>query len=176
MSTGNASMICRSRIFILNNQYMGMVRQWQEILHGGRLTPIPTPEALPDFVKMAEAFGCVGPARAKARGAGRQDPGNACGEKTGLFDVRVDPAENCYPMIPSGAAHNEMLLFPDDGGEITRRRNDAWFKANDARYPRSSSPIRSSATPSRCWSINEAGVLARVVGLFLRSRLTISKA
>ena len=63
------------KIFILNNEYMGMVRQWQELLHGGRYSHSYS-EALPDFVKMAEAFGCVGPARRQAGRAGRQDPGN----------------------------------------------------------------------------------------------------
>ena len=61
------------KIFILNNEYMGMVRQWQELLHGGRYSHSYS-EALPDFVKLAEAFGCVGPARRQARRAGRQDP------------------------------------------------------------------------------------------------------
>ena len=106
------------KIFILNNEYMGMVRQWQEILHGGRYSHSYS-EALPDFVKMAEAFGCVGLRADQAVGAGRQDPGNAAVSRPVLFDCRVDPAENCYPMIPSGAAHNEMLLSPDDGGEIS---------------------------------------------------------
>jgi acetolactate synthase-1/2/3 large subunit len=106
------------KIFILNNEYMGMVRQWQEILHGKRYSHSYS-EALPDFVKMAEAFGCVGLARRQAVRAGRQDQGDDQRQTPVLFDVRVDPAENCYPMIPSGGAHNEMLLSPDDGGEIS---------------------------------------------------------
>ena len=63
------------KIFILNNEYMGMVRQWQELLHGGRYSHSYS-EALPDFVKMAEAFGCVGLRADQAGGAGRQDPGD----------------------------------------------------------------------------------------------------
>ena len=63
------------KIFILNNEYMGMVRQWQELLHGGRYSHSYS-EALPDFVKMAEAFGCVGLRATTPAGAGRQDPGN----------------------------------------------------------------------------------------------------
>jgi acetolactate synthase-1/2/3 large subunit len=97
------------KIFILNNEYMGMVRQWQQLLHGGRYSHSYS-EALPDFVKMAEAFGCVG-IRATT-------PDELDGKileminvrKPVLFDCRVDPQENCYPMIPSGAAHNEMIL------------------------------------------------------------------
>jgi acetolactate synthase-1/2/3 large subunit len=104
------------KVFIINNQYMGMVRQWQELLHGGRYSESYT-AALPDFVKLAEAFGAVGlrverPAEVDA----------AIGEmlaidRAVILDVAVDQAENCFPMIPSGAAHNEMLLGPEDEAE-----------------------------------------------------------
>jgi acetolactate synthase-1/2/3 large subunit len=101
------------KLFILNNQYMGMVRQWQELLHGGRYSESYT-AALPDFVKLAEAFG--------AKGRRVEDPAevnDAIAEMLAapgavVLDVSVDPAENCFPMIPSGAAHNEMLLGPED--------------------------------------------------------------
>jgi acetolactate synthase I/II/III large subunit len=106
------------KIFILNNEYMGMVRQWQEILHGKRYSHSYS-EALPDFVKMAEAFGCVGLRATKPSELDGKIQEMLAVKKPVLFDCRVDPAENCYPMIPSGAAHNEMLLSPDDGGEIT---------------------------------------------------------
>ena len=106
------------KIFILNNEYMGMVRQWQEILHGGRYSHSYS-EALPDFVKMAEAFGCVGLRAEKPSELDGKIQEMLAVNKPVLFDVRVDPAENCYPMIPSGAAHNEMLLSPDDGGQIS---------------------------------------------------------
>lgn len=106
------------KIFILNNEYMGMVRQWQEILHGGRYSHSYS-EALPDFVKMAEAFGCVGLRAEKPGELDDKIREMLAVNKPVLFDVRVDPAENCYPMIPSGAAHNEMLLSPDDGGQIS---------------------------------------------------------
>ncbi len=100
------------KIFILNNQYMGMVRQWQQLLHGNRLSHSYT-EALPDFVKMAEAFGCVG---IRAEKPGELD--DAIKEmmdidKPVIFDCRVANLANCFPMIPSGKAHNEMLL-PED--------------------------------------------------------------
>jgi acetolactate synthase-1/2/3 large subunit len=106
------------KIFILNNEYMGMVRQWQEILHGGRYSHSYS-EALPDFVKMAEAFGCVGLRADKPAELDDKIQDMIAVNKPVLFDVRVDPTENCYPMIPSGAAHNEMLLSPDDGGQIS---------------------------------------------------------
>jgi len=97
------------KIFIINNQYMGMVRQWQELLHGGRYAHSYT-EALPDFVKLAEAYHAVGIRCRK--------PGDLDGaikemidvKRPVIFDCVVDPNENCFPMIPSGRAHNEMLL------------------------------------------------------------------
>jgi acetolactate synthase-1/2/3 large subunit len=106
------------KIFILNNEYMGMVRQWQEILHGKRYSHSYS-EALPDFVKMAQAFGCVGLRADRPDELDGKIQEMLAVKKPVLFDCRVDPAENCYPMIPSGAAHNEMLLSPDDGGEIS---------------------------------------------------------
>ncbi|SDH64994.1 acetolactate synthase 3 large subunit [Roseospirillum parvum] len=104
------------KAFILNNEYMGMVRQWQELLHGGRYSESHS-TALPDFVKLADSFG--------AHGIMVDDPAKldeAIAEmiaidKPVLMDVRVDPAENCFPMIPSGRAHNEMLLGPEDAGD-----------------------------------------------------------
>ncbi|MGH6935055.1 MAG: thiamine pyrophosphate-dependent enzyme, partial [Methylocella sp.] len=101
------------KIFILNNEYMGMVRQWQELLHEGRYSQSYS-AALPDFVKLAEAYG--------AHGIRCSDPAlldDAIVEmietpKTVIFDCVVDKTENCLPMIPSGKAHNEMLLPGDD--------------------------------------------------------------
>ncbi len=103
------------KIFIINNQYMGMVRQWQELLHGGRYAHSYT-EALPDFVKLAEAY--------HAHGIRCTHPGELDEKiremievkKPVIFDCVVDSAENCFPMIPSGRAHNEMLL----GDAVTR--------------------------------------------------------
>jgi acetolactate synthase-1/2/3 large subunit len=100
------------KIFILNNQYMGMVRQWQQLLHGNRLSHSYT-EAMPDFVLMAQAFG--------AHGIRCEKPGDLDDaitemidvKKPVLFDCRVANLANCFPMIPSGKAHNEMLL-PDE--------------------------------------------------------------
>ena len=104
------------KIFILNNEYMGMVRQWQELLHGGRYSESYS-EALPDFVKLAEAYGCKG-----IRCSDPADLDRAIMEMIGspmpvVFDCRVDKAENCLPMIPSGKAHNEMIL-PDSVEDI----------------------------------------------------------
>jgi acetolactate synthase-1/2/3 large subunit len=106
------------KIFILNNQYMGMVRQWQQLLHGGRYSHSYS-EALPDFVKLADAFGCLGlraekPAELDAKIREMIDV-----KKPVLFDCRVDPTENCYPMIPSGGAHHEMLLSDAQENEVS---------------------------------------------------------
>ncbi len=103
------------KIFILNNEYMGMVRQWQELLHDGRYSHSYS-ESLPDFVKLAEAYGATGirvskPSELDAAIKQMIDtPGPV------IFDCLVDKFENCYPMIPSGAAHNEMILGDDPEG------------------------------------------------------------
>jgi len=104
------------KVFIVNNQWMGMVRQWQELLHGGRYSESYS-DSLPDFVKLAEAFGakgirCSDPEKLDAAILEMIDhPGPV------IFDCLVDQKENCFPMIPSGAAHNEMLLSPEDKSE-----------------------------------------------------------
>jgi acetolactate synthase-1/2/3 large subunit len=97
------------KIFILNNQYMGMVRQWQQLLHGGRYSHSYS-EALPDFVKLADAFGCVGLRADTPAELDHKIREMISVKRPVLFDCRVDPNENCYPMIPSGAAHNEMIM------------------------------------------------------------------
>jgi acetolactate synthase I/II/III large subunit len=104
------------KVFILNNEYMGMVRQWQELLHGGRYSESYS-QALPDFVKLAEAYHgkgirCSDPAKLDEAILEMIDyPGPV------IFDCLVAKEENCLPMIPSGKAHNEMIL-PDFSGEI----------------------------------------------------------
>ena len=101
------------KVFILNNEYMGMVRQWQELLHGGRYSESYS-AALPDFVKLAEAFGGVGLRATKPEEVDAVIKEMIDTPKAVIVDVCVDPKENCFPMIPSGAAHNEMLLGPGD--------------------------------------------------------------
>jgi acetolactate synthase I/II/III large subunit len=107
------------KIFILNNEYMGMVRQWQELLHGGRYAESYS-ESLPDFVKLAEAYG--------GHGIRCSDPASLDDAilemintpKPVIFDCLVAKQENCFPMIPSGKAHNEMILpdFTGNTGDI----------------------------------------------------------
>jgi acetolactate synthase-1/2/3 large subunit len=109
------------KVFILNNQYMGMVRQWQELLHGSRYSETYS-AALPNFVMLAESFHATG---MRAKTVDELDAViNAmldCPTAV-IADIAVDQAENCFPMIPSGAAHNEMLLGPeheDSGAGVT---------------------------------------------------------
>jgi acetolactate synthase-1/2/3 large subunit len=109
------------KVFILNNEYMGMVRQWQQLLHGNRISESYT-AALPDFVKLAEAYGGVG-----FRCDKPADLDDALGEMLSapadrpvIFDCRVAALANCFPMIPSGKAHHEMLL----GEEVTEEELD----------------------------------------------------
>ena len=104
------------KVFILNNQYMGMVRQWQQLLHGNRISESYT-AALPDFVKLAEAYGGIGIRCDKPADLDDAIMAmlNAPADKPVLFDCRVAALANCFPMIPSGKAHHEMLL----GEEVT---------------------------------------------------------
>ena len=104
------------KIFILNNEYMGMVRQWQELLHAKNYSESYT-AALPDFVKLAEAYGCVG-IRAKTPNELDEKIKEMINvDKPVIFDCVVDKEENCFPMIPSGKPHNKMLLGPQDEEE-----------------------------------------------------------
>ena len=105
------------KIFILNNEYMGMVRQWQELLHGGRYSSSYS-EALPDFVKLAEAYGATG---IRAQTPDELDDAikrMVATDGPVIFDCVVTKEENCFPMIPSGAAHNDMLLADDTGLDV----------------------------------------------------------
>jgi acetolactate synthase I/II/III large subunit len=112
------------KIFILNNQYMGMVRQWQQLLHGNRMSESYS-EALPDFVKLAEAYG--------GHGIRCEKPGELDDKIMEMinsplpviFDCRVSNLTNCFPMIPSGKAHNEMLLGEDVSDEQVGSAIDA---------------------------------------------------
>jgi acetolactate synthase-1/2/3 large subunit len=111
------------KTFILNNRYMGMVRQWQELLHGGRYSESYM-DSLPDFVKLAEAFGAVGLRATKPSEVDDLIKEMIRVKKPVIADIAVDQAENCFPMVPSGAAHNEMILG-DEVGEPKARVTDA---------------------------------------------------
>ena len=102
------------KIFILNNEWMGMVRQWQQLLHGERYSHSYS-ESLPDFVKLAEAYGALGIRAEHPDELDDKIRQMLESDKPVLFDCRVTKDENCFPMIPSGKAHNEMIL--GDAGE-----------------------------------------------------------
>jgi acetolactate synthase-1/2/3 large subunit len=111
------------KVFILNNEWMGMVRQWQQLLHGERYSHSYS-ASLPDFVKLAEAYGAVGlraetPAELDAKIIEMIDT-----PRPVIFDCRVEKAENCLPMIPSGRAHNDMILA-DMGQDLSSAIGDA---------------------------------------------------
>ena len=104
------------KVFVVNNQWMGMVRQWQELLHGERYSESYV-DSLPDFVKLAESFGAVGLRAERPEEVDDKIMEMIETPKPVIFDCRVDQTENCFPMIPSGAAHYDMLLGPDDRAE-----------------------------------------------------------
>ncbi|MBM84616.1 MAG: acetolactate synthase 3 large subunit [Rhodospirillaceae bacterium] len=101
------------KAFIVNNQWMGMVRQWQELIHGGRYSESYT-DSLPDFIGLAEAFGGVGLIAECVDDLDRVINEMINTDNFVLADIRVAQEENCFPMIPSGAAHYEMLMGPED--------------------------------------------------------------
>lgn len=100
------------KIFILNNQWMGMVRQWQELLHGERYSQTYT-ESLPDFVKLAEAYGGIGLRAENPEQLDDVIQQMIQSDKMTIADIRTCQKENCFPMIPSGKPHNEMILSAD---------------------------------------------------------------
>ncbi|KQS97939.1 MULTISPECIES: acetolactate synthase 3 large subunit [unclassified Rhizobium] len=116
------------KIFILNNQYMGMVRQWQQLLHGNRLSNSYT-EAMPDFVKLAEAYGGVGIRCDKPADLDAAILQMIDSPAPVIFDCRVANLANCFPMIPSGKAHNEMLLPDEATDEAVANAIDAKGRA-----------------------------------------------
>ncbi|MDW8125909.1 MAG: acetolactate synthase 3 large subunit [Geminicoccaceae bacterium] len=103
------------KTFILNNEYMGMVRQWQDFFHGSRRAESYM-AALPDFVKLAEAFGAVGLRASRIEELDPVIDAALAADKPVIVDVVVEKMENVYPMIPGGCAHNEIKLSPEDDG------------------------------------------------------------
>ena len=104
------------KVFIINNEYMGMVRQWQELLHGGRYSESYM-DSLPDFVRLAESFHAVGLRATRPDEVDDVIKEMIAIDRPVIADIRVDKKENCFPMIPSGAAHYDMLLGPGDEAE-----------------------------------------------------------
>ena len=101
------------KMFIINNEWMGMVRQWQELIHGGRYSESYS-ASLPDFVKLADTFGMTGLVAKTIDDLDDVIHTMLSTDGPVIADIRVEKEENCFPMIPSGAAHNEMILGPED--------------------------------------------------------------
>ena len=159
------------KIFILNNEYMGMVRQWQELLHGGRYSHSYS-EALPDFVKLAEAYQAVGIRAEKPSELDDAIKEMIATPKPVIFDCRVDKHANCFPMIPSGEAHNNMLLGDDltdedlREGHHRRRQGDGVMAQPGSAYSLETTVQKPETHTMSVLVDNEPGVLARVIGLF----------
>jgi acetolactate synthase-1/2/3 large subunit len=100
-------------VAILNNGHLGMVRQWQELFYGGRFSEVRLGQDLPDYVRLAEAYGCVGlRAERPAEVDVVVEQALAVRDRTVVLDFRVDPSENCFPMVPAGATNDEIVLGP----------------------------------------------------------------
>jgi acetolactate synthase-1/2/3 large subunit len=109
-------------VAILNNEHLGMVRQWQELFYDGRYSEVHLPPQVPDYVKLAEAYGAVG---LRATSPDEVDPvievalgveGRPC-----VIDFRVDPTEACFPMIPAGASNDDIMLGPEPSATAVRK-------------------------------------------------------
>ena len=111
------------KIFILNNRWMGMVRQWQEFFFGGRYSESYM-DSLPDFVKLAESFGALGLRASKPGDVDDVIKEMIETDRPVIVDVEVDPDENVYPMIPAGAAHNQITMSPGDEVELDDATKD----------------------------------------------------
>lgn len=111
------------KVLILNNRYMGMVRQWQEMFHGNRYSESYM-DALPDFVKLAEAYGIKGLRASKVSEVDAVLKEMLEHDGPVVVDMVVDQKENVYPMIPAGAAHNEIVLGPEgrDDGKLDKNQ------------------------------------------------------
>ena len=156
------------KVFILNNQYMGMVRQWQELLHGGRYSESYS-AALPDFVKLADAFHAVGLRAERVEQVDDVIREMLATDCAVIADIVVDPKENCFPMIPSGAAHNEMILGAEHEHEAAGITDEGLVLVCIAHPSHTSMPATQTHQRSATISVlvdNESGVLARVIGLF----------
>ena len=105
------------KIYLLNNGYMGMVRQWQELLHGGRYAESYM-DSLPNFKKLAESFGLTGLVASKPGELDKVIEEMIETEGPVIADIQVDPDENCFPMIPAGSPHYDMLLGPSREAEV----------------------------------------------------------
>jgi acetolactate synthase-1/2/3 large subunit len=105
------------KVAILNNAYLGMVRQWQEMFYDGRYSEVYLSPDLPDYVKWAEAMGCVGLRATNPEEMKRViDEANEINDVPVVIDFRTDAAEKVFPMVPSGASNDEIMVHPSQRG------------------------------------------------------------
>jgi acetolactate synthase-1/2/3 large subunit len=103
---------------IVNNGWLGMVRQWQEMFYSGRFSETHLTHQVPDYAQLAEAYGCAAfTAASEEELEPALEEALACG-RTAVDDARVDPEEKCFPMIPAGAAATDVLEFPAEAAEV----------------------------------------------------------
>jgi len=101
-------------VVIINNGYLGMVRQWQDMFFEERFSEIHLTQHIPDYARLAEAYGAVGfTVETEEELSSTLEEALTCG-RTAVVDARVDPQEHCYPMIPAGAAALDLVEFPDE--------------------------------------------------------------
>jgi acetolactate synthase-1/2/3 large subunit len=114
-------------VAILNNSYLGMVRQWQELFYDSRESEVYLPPDVPDYVKLAEAYGAIG---LRAESTHEIDAviekALAVDDRPSVIDFRVDPSEMCFPMIPAGASNDDIIVgpVPSHDGSVTTPRED----------------------------------------------------
>ena len=112
-------------VAILNNSYLGMVRQWQELFYDERYSEVHLPQDVPDYVKLAEAYGAIGlratrPEEVEAI----VDKALGIDDRPCVIDFRVDPGEMCFPMIPAGACNDDIILGPSSPQEPQDSESD----------------------------------------------------
>ena len=110
------------KIAIINNAYLGMVRQWQELFYDGRFSAIHLTQDVPDYVKLAEAYGAIG---LRCETPEEVEPtiekAQSIDDRTVVIDFRVEPTEKCFPMVPAGASNDDIIMGPLFGDEEERR-------------------------------------------------------
>ena len=151
------------KIAILNNAYLGMVRQWQEMFYGERYSEVYLSPDLPDYVKWAEAMGCVGIKAETPEDVGPAiEKANSIDDRPVVVDFRTDAREKVFPMVPAGASNDDIVVHPDQLKPVPRRGPDdagpaalrvRWRRRSAVPSVRAGGPRRASATTfCRCWS------------------------
>ena len=157
------------KIAILNNAYLGMVRQWQEMFYEERYSEVYLSPDLPDYVKWAEAMGCVGIRAETPEDVGPAiEKANSIDDRPVVVDFRTDAFEKVFPMVPAGASNDDIVVHPDQAAAAGERRRTLHALSAGGEGPPSPRHHILSVLVE-----NKAGVLARVAGLFSRRGFNI---